>query len=130
MTVSNITVCGTFYSAFGLSTEIKRLFELLQRFVVGGFSDSDADSVDLFRTAKKLVNETRDEKVDLNLFSWLLNFYGSSLVLLFWGFKFNIQNIYSFVSCNLGLYFQTTLLIIVMLILQRFFFLLRICHCS
>ena len=63
ITVSSLNLCRTFYSAFGLSGDIKRLFDLLQGFIVGTMTDSDADSVDLFRMARTLVKETRAEKV-------------------------------------------------------------------
>ena len=59
----NFNVYRTFYSAFGLSSDINGLFELLQLFAVGGFTDNDTNSVDLLRMAKTLVNETKDEKV-------------------------------------------------------------------
>ena len=63
ITVSNLNLCRAFYSAFGLSAKIQRLFDLLKGFTVGTITDSDTDSIDLFRMARTLVNETRDEKV-------------------------------------------------------------------
>ena len=40
--------------------------------MVAGFTDSDTDSVDLFRMAKALVNETRDKKVIFPFYVYLL----------------------------------------------------------